>query len=298
MTMIRTPDLYTEHFGLSRRPFALVPDPEFLFWSRAHRGALAMLEYGLMTHAPIILLTGEIGAGKTTLLHHFLSRLDDDVTVGLVPGARPGGSGGVLRWVLPALGVAAAKGLDDAERHELFQQFLIDEYAAGRRVLLIIDEAQNLDGAALEELRMLTNINTGRDELFQLILAGQPELRARVRAPDMVQLAQRVAANYHIPAMSRETVLHYIAHRLRIAGGTPALFTRQAAEAIHAATGGIPRLVNQLADLAMTYAFAAGETQVRRATVQEALADGAFFAAAEPGADRDDPAPDDGGRAR
>ncbi len=292
MTMIRTPDLYTDHFGLSQRPFSLVPDPEFLFWSRAHRGALAMLDYGLMTRAPITLLTGEIGAGKTTLLHHFLSRLDDDVTVGLVPGARPG-DGGVLRWVLPALGIAAAKGLDEADRFELFQQFLIDEYGAGQRVLLIIDEAQNLDAAALEELRMLTNINAGKDELLQLILSGQPELRARVRAPDMVQLAQRVAANYHIPAMGRDTVLHYIAHRLRQAGGTPALFTRQAAEAIHAASGGIPRLVNQLSDLAMTYAFAAGEKQVRRATVQEVLDDGAFFAAGRATAPADAP-PDDG----
>jgi len=278
MNMIRTPDIYTEHFGLAQRPFSLVPDPEFLFWSRAHRGAFAMLQYGLMTRAPITLLTGEVGAGKTTLVHHFLSTLDEDVTVGLMANSRPG-SAEVLRWVLPALSVAAPKDADESERFDLFQAFLIEEYGAGRRVVLVIDEAQNLGRDALEELRMLTNINAHKDELLQLILVGQPELRDRVRAPDMTQFAQRVAANYHIPSMDCDTVLRYIAHRLRVAGGKPGMFSRQAAEAIFRASNGVPRLVNQLCDLCMTYAFAGGTTQVRGATVQQVLDDGAFFSA-------------------
>ncbi len=277
MNVMNTPDIYTDHFGLSQRPFSLVPDPEFLFWSRAHRAAWAMLEYGLMSHAPITLLTGEIGAGKTTLLHHFLAGLEDDVTVGLVSNARPG-TRDMLRWVLPALSVQLDRDADEGARLEAFQDFLIAEYGAGRRVLLVIDEAQNLDRAALEDLRMLTNINANKDELLQIFLVGQPELRDIVRQPDLVQFAQRVAANYHIPAMDRDAVLSYIAHRLRKAGGTPGIFSRQAAEAVHHASGGIPRLVNQLCDLAMTYAFAAGQTQVRAATVQQVLEDGAFFA--------------------
>ncbi len=282
MNMIRTPDIYTEHFGLAQRPFSLVPDPEFLFWSPAHRGAFAMLQYGLMTRAPITLLTGEIGAGKTTLVHHFLATLDEDVTVGLIANARPD-STDVLRWVLPSLSVDVPRDADEAERFDRFQSFLIDEYGAGRRVVLVIDEAQNLSRAALEELRMLTNINTNKDELLQLVLVGQPELRDRVRAPDLIQFAQRVAANYHVPAMDGETVLRYIAHRLRVAGGKPGMFSRQAAEEVFRASGGVPRLVNQLCDLAMTYAFANGTAQVRRATVRQVLDDGAFFAAGRHG---------------
>jgi len=277
MNMMRTPDIYSEHFGLAQRPFTLVPDPEFLFWSRAHRAAYAMMEYGLMTRAPITLLTGEVGAGKTTLLHHFLEGLDDDVTVGLVSNARPG-TQDILRWILPALSIDAPKDIDEGARLDLFQAFLIAEYSAGRRVIVVIDEAQNMTRGALEELRMLTNINAHKDELLQIMLIGQPELRDTVRRPDLVQFAQRVAANYHIPAMDRETVLHYIAHRLRVAGGAPGLFSKQAAETVHAASRGIPRLVNQLCDLAMTYAFAAGQKQVRAATVQQVLDDGAFFA--------------------
>lgn len=280
MNMMRTPEIYTEHFGLDQRPFSLVPDPEFLFWSRAHRAAYAMLEYGLMARAPITLLTGEVGAGKTTLLHHFLEGLDDDVTVGLVSNARPG-TQDILRWILPALSVEVARDADEGTRLDAFQDFLIAEYGAGRRVLLVIDEAQNLTRGALEELRMLTNINAHKDELLQIVLMGQPELRDMVRRPDLRQFAQRVAANYHIPAMDRDTVLHYIAHRLRVAGGQPGIFSKQAAEAVHAASHGVPRLVNQLCDLAMTYAYAAGQTQVRAATVQQVLDDGVFFGGGE-----------------
>lgn len=276
-------DIYLEHFGLRQRPFSLLPDPDFLFWSNAHRAAFGMLEYGLMTHAPITLITGEIGIGKTTLLRHFLNSLDDDVTVGFIANARPG-TFEILQWVLPALGQEAPAGASEVELHHRFQAFLIAEYGQGRRVLLVIDEAQNLGRGALEELRMLTNINAGKDELLQLVLVGQPELRDKVRAPDMIQFAQRVAANFHIPAMDPDTVLGYIAHRLVVAGGTPGLFSRQAAELVQAATGGVPRLVNQLCDLSLTYAFSGGLRRVRRATVQQVLDDGVFFAAGQHGA--------------
>jgi general secretion pathway protein A len=276
-------EIYLEHFGLTQRPFSLVPDPEFLFWSRAHRGAYAMLEYGLVTRAPITLITGEIGVGKTTLLHHFLNGLDDDISVGFIANARRGGIG-LMRWVLPALSQEAPAEDSDVVLFDRFQHYLIGEYGEGRRVLLAIDEAQNLSLDALEELRMLTNINANKDELLQLVLVGQPELRDTVRRADMTQFAQRVAANYHIPAMDAPTVLGYIAHRLAVAGGRPDMFSRQAAELVQEATGGVPRLVNQLCDLAMTYAFSAGLRRVRRATVLQVLDDGVFFAGGAPSA--------------
>lgn len=273
---------YLEHFGLHRRPFALAPDPEFLFWSPEHRGAYAMLDYGLSTRAPITLLTGEIGAGKTTLVHHFLDGLDDEVTIGLISNARPGVND-VLRRVCAALGLEVFPGADSSDLFAVIQSFLLDQHRQGKRVLLVIDEAQNLNRDALEDLRMLTNINVGRDEVLQLLLVGQPELRATVRRPDLMQFAQRVAASYHLPRMEAATTAGYIASRIRQAGGNPGIFSRQAADLVHEATGGVPRLVNQLCDLALTYAYADEAPMVKRDTVARVLADGVFFGA--PGGD-------------
>ena len=271
---------YLEHFGLRDRPFALAPDPGFLYWSPHHRSAYAMLDYGLSTHAPITLLTGEIGAGKTTLVHHFIGTLGDDVVVGVISNARAGHNG-ILRRVCATLEIDTPPDADPAELFTLVQDYLLREHRRGRRVLLIIDEAQNLDRDALEDLRMLTNINAGRDEVLQLLLVGQPELRNLIRAPGMVQFAQRVAASYHLPNLDADSVAAYIANRLKAAGGRPGIFSRQAADLVHQATGGVPRLINQLCDLALTYAYAAGEPMVRRDTVAQVLRDGVFFAAGE-----------------
>jgi len=269
---------YMEHFGLRERPFSLAPDPEFIHWSDVHRSAYAMLEYGLTTRSPITLLTGDIGAGKTTLMHHFIDGLGEDVVAALISNARVGRSG-ILGSVCATLELAAPQGADADELFTLLQQSLLEEYRRGRRVLLFIDEAQNLGAEALEDLRMLTNINAGREEVLQLFLAGQPELRDLILQPDMEQFAQRVAASYHLPKLGPDAIAGYIATRLRAAGGQPGIFSRQAAELVHEATGGTPRLVNQLCDLALTYAFARGDTMVRRAAVQQVLDDGVFFAA-------------------
>lgn len=269
---------YLDHFGLKERPFSLTPDPEFLFWSPEHRGALAMLEYGLSTRAPITLLTGEIGAGKTTLMHYFIDTLDEDVTIGLISNPRPGVND-ILRRVCAALGLNGVGDDDSAAQFGLVQDFLLTEHRQHRNVLLIIDEAQNLSREALEDLRMLTNINAGKDEVLQLLLIGQPELRDMVRRPDLIQFAQRIAASYHLPRLGVEGVAGYIAARLRAAGGRPGIFSRQAADLIHYATGGTPRLVNQLCDLALTYAFSERAKVVKRSTVEAVLRDGVFFAA-------------------
>lgn len=269
-------NIYNDFFGLTSQPFALTPDPDFLFWSAAHRRAYAMLEYGVMTHAPITLITGEVGAGKTTLLQQLLRNIGSEVTVGLI--SNPSGSrADLLRWVLMALDEQASPDETYVDLFSRFQSCVIREYAMGRRVILIFDEAQNLDREALEELRMFTNINTGKDVLLQLVLVGQPELRAVVGRKDMRQFAQRVAALFALPAMDLPTAQEYILHRLKVAGRTRKLFANDAVELIHHLTGGVPRLINRLCDLALIYAFTAGRKMVDVTTLHEVLDDGAFL---------------------
>jgi general secretion pathway protein A len=269
-------DIYTDHFGLTTRPFALAPDPDFLFWPPSHRRAYTMLEYGVMTHAPITLITGEIGAGKTTLLHHLLRSLGPEVRVGLI--SNPSGARAeLLRWVLMSLDQPAPPDETYVDLFARFQTFLIDEYASGRRIVIIIDEAQNLSREALEELRMFTNINSGKDELLQLVLVGQPELRDIIARPDLRQFAQRIASNFHLTSMDLATVRAYIPHRLKVAGRKRRIFNDAAVELVYQATGGVPRLVNRLCDLALVYAFTNGNKLVSRETVQQVLDDGAFF---------------------
>lgn len=267
---------YNEFFDLTERPFSLLPDPDFLFWAVDHKRAYTMLEYGVLTRAPITLITGEIGTGKTTLMQHLLRNLDDDLTVGLVSNAH-GDRGELLRWVLMALGQSPNPAADYVDLFATFQSFLISEYGRGHRVVLIFDEAQNMTLESLEELRMFTNINSNKDELLQLILIGQPELRDMIRRPDMRQFAQRVAASFHLTYMDGPTVRHYIHHRLNIAGAAYDVFNDAAVEAVYKATGGVPRLVNQLCDLAMVYAYTAEERSIRPETVQAVLDDGTFF---------------------
>ena len=267
---------YLAHFGLSTRPFSLLPDPDFLFWSPIHKRAHAVLEYGLMSRAPLTMVTGDIGAGKTTLVHQLLRGLGKDVRVGLISNASDL-RGELLYWVLTALGESPARGGDPAATFETFQSCLVDTYAKGRRVVLIFDEAQTLGRDRLEELRMLTNINTGSDVLLQIMLVGQPELRDTVRRPDMEQFTQRVAASFHLPAMEAETQKRYIHHRLQVAGACRPIFEEAALGRIHGATGGVPRRTNQICDLAMLYAYSAHKPVVDAACVQHVLDDGVLL---------------------
>ena len=163
--------LYSEYYGLQKRPFSLLPDPDFLFWSKAHRRAYAVLEYGLMSRAPLTVITGEVGAGKTTLIQEMLSRLSEETVIGLISNAQ-GGKGDLLRWVLNALNITHDADEDYVSLHQKLQDFCIQCYSQGRHVVLVIDEAQNLSEEALEELRMLTNINSHKDELLQLVLVA------------------------------------------------------------------------------------------------------------------------------
>ena len=269
-------DLYTAHFGLRERPFSLVPDPGFLFWSDTHARAFSMLEYGILTRAPITLITGEVGTGKTTLIHQLLASNREDVTIGLIANAH-GDRGELLRWILQSLGQPAATDAHYVDLYGQFQEYLIAEYAAGRRVVLIFDEAQNLTRDVLEELRMFTNINAGKDELLQLIIVGQPELRDIVLRPDLRQFAQRVAASFHLPEMDRGGVKAYITHRLQVAGAEVPIFEDAAIDAIYETTRGIPRLINQLCDLALVYAFTMESQTVPASVIAQIMKDGVFF---------------------
>jgi general secretion pathway protein A len=276
-----TLDIYTKFFGLTERPFSLVPDPDFLFWSNLHRRAYSMLEYGILTRSPITLITGEVGAGKTTLLHHLLKSIGEDVRIGLIANAH-GDRGELLRWVLMSLSQPTEPHASYVDLFAQFQTYLIAEYAAGRRVILIFDEAQNLSRESLEELRMFTNINANKDELLQLVLVGQPELRDIVQRPDLSQFAQRVAASYHLAPMAPDMVHAYIGHRLAVAGAQRTIFEAPAIELVYEATRGVPRLINQLCDLSMVYAFTKESDQVERMTVQQVIDDGVFFGGGRP----------------
>lgn len=272
MGMASTLSIYNEHFGLGERPFTLLPDPDFLYWSDSHTRAYAMLEYGMLTHAPITVITGEIGAGKTTLLRHLLRTLPEEFTVGLISNAQ-GNRGELLHWVLMALGVPTENDASYVRLFAQFQEFLIEEYASGRRTILIFDEAQNLSIETLEELRMFSNINADKDELIQLVLVGQPELRDLISQPRLTQFAQRVAAEYHLPAMTAEQVQAYINHRLAVAGADREIFTPAACECVHHAARGVPRLVNQICDYAMVYAYTDGASLVDAGIVEQVVAD-------------------------
>ncbi|WP_424985046.1 ExeA family protein [Microbulbifer sp. S227A] len=268
---------YLGYFGLSERPFTLVPDPEFIFWSPQHRRAYSVLEFGVLSHAPITMLTGEVGAGKTTLLQNLLGQLEDDVTVGLVSNAQ-GSRGELLQWVLNALDIAFDAEGSYVQHFQALQDFLIAEYARGRRVVLVFDEAQNVSREGLEELRMLININSNKDELVQLILVGQPELRDMVRHPRMSQLAQRISSSFHLNRMNADATRAYIQHRMTIAGARDEIFTAGACTLIHGVTGGVPRLVNQLCDFALLYCWTDEASKLVTApVVQSVIDDGVFF---------------------
>jgi general secretion pathway protein A len=245
--------MYEAHFGLRERPFALAPDTSFLFPTRQHEMGLNLLEYAVTNDAGFTLLTGEVGCGKTLLVRELLRRLGDEVTVGLVSNTHPS-LGRLMKWICIAYGIDH-RGRDEAELYEAFVEFLIAQYGAGRRVLLVVDEAQNLDTATLEELRVLSNVNGDKHLVLQTMLVGQPELRERLRSPELRQLAQRIGVDHHLGALARDDARHYVRHRLSIAGGRPDLIETGAVDLAFAASAGIPRLLNQLCDTALVFGF-------------------------------------------
>lgn len=276
--MANTLKIYSEFFGLDERPFTLLPDPDYLYWSDNHKRAYTMLEYGLLTHAPITLITGEIGAGKTTLIRELLRTMPFDMTVGLVSNAQ-GDRGELLHWVLMSLDQKFEHTSTYVQLFHQFQSFLISEYAAGRRTIIIFDEAQNLSVEALEELRMYSNINADKDELLQLVLVGQPQLIDLVNRPELVQFCQRIVAEFHLQNMNGPEVHEYIRHRMEVAGAKRQVFSTDACDQVYVASGGTPRLVNQICDFALVYAYSYGRKTVDGKIIERVVADRSKFGA-------------------
>jgi len=248
--------MYKKFYKLRDKPFQIEPDPSYLFKSSKHNKALTYLEYGLTENVGFILLTGEIGAGKTTLIQYVLGKLGNDIETALVFNTNVTAEQ-LLNFILSEFELKRPKD-DKTAVLEIFYQFLIQKYAEKKRVLLIIDEAQNLSAEALEEVRMLSNLQGESQALLQIMLVGQPELTAKLQASNMLQFSQRIAVNYHLEGLNREESAKYITFRLKTAGRKNNLFTPDAMELIHQFSGGIPRSINLLCNAALVYGFAEG----------------------------------------
>ncbi len=246
--------MYETFYGLKEKPFTLLPDPDYLYLSPKHQRALTLLEYGMMNQAGFSVICGDTGAGKTTLIRRLLSELGDDTKVGLITNTHHS-FGELLNWVLMAFGLDG-DGKSKAQMHQMFIEFLIDQYAQNKHTVLIVDEAQNMSADTLEELRMLSNINADKDQVLQVILAGQPALRETLRKPELMQFAQRIAVDYYLESLSVEETQAYIEHRLSVAGAEKPIFTSDACSAIFKYSGGTPRLINLLCDTSLVYGFA------------------------------------------
>jgi len=262
--------MYERYYGLRARPFSLLPNPDFLYFSRQHYIAYGLLEYGLMQQAGFVVITGDIGTGKTTLVRYLLGHLTPDVDVGFITNTHPE-FGGLLQWVADAFGIEDA-GTTPVAQYRAFIRFLQQKAKQGRRALLIVDEGQNLDTKGLEELRTLSNINGGQ-QLLQIMLIGQPELRHILRRPELEQFAQRVTVDYHLQPLTREETRSYIQHRLTVAGANRQVFDDNALDFIHAYSRGVPRLINMICDAALVYGYASQKPHIDAPLIEEVVRD-------------------------
>lgn len=246
--------MYETFYQFKAKPFALLPDSGFLYPGSEHQAAYSLLEYGILSQAPFMVLTGDPGMGKTSLLQKLIAEHGSKHKIGLVTNARYDIEQ-LLPWILLSLGLST-KRLDPIEAYHIFSEFLSQESKRLRRVILIVDEAQSLGAELLEELRLLSNMNDGKTLKLQIILSGQPDLQTLLQRIDMTQFAQRIVVDYHLKPLSEIDTANCIRHRIRVAGGQPSLFTNKACALVHRLSRGNPRLINQVSDIALTYGYA------------------------------------------
>jgi general secretion pathway protein A len=264
--------MYERFYRLRERPFALTPDPDYLYPSRVHKEALSYLRYGIESHAGFVVITGAIGSGKTTLLQTMLRGLDGQTTVARVMNTLLDPRE-LLESAMIDLGLDPA-GKSKPAMLKTFGEFLVNERAGGRLVLLVIDEAQNLTLPALEEIRMLSNLETEKSKLLQIILIGQPDLRDKLDRPELEQLRQRITVSYHLEALDSEETSHYINHRLaRASMGAPLEFPRGVTDRIHDRSGGVPRVTNVIADATLVFGYGEERSEIDTALIEEVIAD-------------------------
>ena len=264
--------MYERFYRLRERPFALTPDPDYLYPSKMHSEALGYLRYGIETHAGFVVITGAIGSGKTTLLQTLLRTVDNRITVSRVMNTLLDPRE-LIEAAMIDLGLDPA-GMSKPAMLKTFGEFLVNERAAGRMVMLVIDEAQNLSLPALEEIRMLSNMETEKSKLMQILLIGQPDLRDKLSRPELEQLRQRITVSHHLLPLDAEETARYINHRLaRASIGAPLEFPRAVTDRIHERSGGIPRLINVIADATLVFGYGEERCEIDEALIKDVIAD-------------------------
>lgn len=262
--------MYCEHFGLSEKPFSLAPDPRYLYMSPQHWEAMAHLHYGIDDDWGFVLITGEVGTGKTTLCRSLIEQLSETTHSAFIINPKLS-VGELLATICDEFGIPYQKDTTSIKVFvDIIYDFLLDIHARARKAVLIIDEAQYLDSAVLDQLRLLTNLETNQCKLLRIILIGQSELRDKLAHPGLRQMTQRITARYHLGPLSKNEVINYVNHRLGIAGATKVLFPASTINALFRASKGVPRLINVIGDRALLGACVRKESQVSRVTLKDA----------------------------
>ncbi len=266
--------MYLTFFGLNEKPFSITPDPRYLFLSERHAEAMAHLLYGINEAGGFIQLTGEVGTGKTTIVRSLLAQAPENAEIALILNPRMT-SPEFLLTLCEELGIGVP---DSAERSlkdlvDILSGYLLRAHAAGRRVVLVVDEAQNLSPEVLEQVRLLTNLETNTRKLLQIILIGQPELRELLARNELRQLAQRITGRYHLDPLSEPETAAYVRHRLRVAGATTEIFGRFGLREIHRLSGGVPRVINVICDRALLGGYSLDRHRITTALVRQAASE-------------------------